>query len=151
MDIAAFLSQNNIMLDVRTSDKSKLLRDLCVQAAREVALDPHVVSTEILKREELGSTGVGSGVAIPHARIQGLNKPFGILARLKKPLNFAAIDGQPIDLIFLLLLPSSLGGEQLNALATVARQLRKPAVTQALRRARDNVEAYGSLTDQDED
>jgi nitrogen PTS system EIIA component len=151
MDIEAFLSQNNIMLDVRTSDKSKLLRDLCVQAAREVALDPHVVSTEILKREELGSTGVGSGVAIPHARIQGLNKPFGILARLKKPLNFAAIDGQPIDLIFLLLLPSSLGGEQLNALATVARQLRKPAVTQALRRARDNVEAYGSLTDQDED
>jgi len=82
--------------------------------------------------------------------IPGLNKPFGILARLKKPLDFAAIDGQPIDLIFLLLLPSSLGGEQLNALATVARQLRKPAVTQALRRARDNLEAYGSLTESNE-
>jgi PTS system nitrogen regulatory IIA component len=145
MDIASFLSQNDVMLDVRTSDKAKLLQDLCTQAAREVALDPHVVSTEILKREELGSTGVGSGVAIPHARIPGLNKPFGILARLKKPLDFTAIDGQSVDLVFLLLLPGSPGGEQLNALATVARQLRKPEVTHTLRRARDNVEACSTM------
>ncbi|MGZ5154219.1 MAG: PTS sugar transporter subunit IIA [Burkholderiales bacterium] len=84
MDIASFLSQNDVVLDVRTSDKTKLLQDLCSQAAGEVALDTDVISTEILKREELGSTGVGSGVAIPHARIPGLEKPFGVLARLKK-------------------------------------------------------------------
>jgi nitrogen PTS system EIIA component len=145
MDIASFLSQNDIMLDVRTSDKTKLLQDLCVQAAGEVALDSNVVSTEIVRREELGSTGVGSGVAIPHARIPGLNKPFGMLARLRKPLDFAAIDGQPVDLVFLLLLPGSVGSQQLNALATVARQLRKPEVTLTLRKVRDNGEAYKAM------
>src|SRR5262249_53459298 len=145
MKIGSFLSQRSVMLDVKTSDKAELLENLCEQAAREVALDPRVVSSEILKREQLGSTGVGAGVAIPHARIPGLNEPFGILARLKKPMDFAAIDGQPVDLVFLLLLPGPPGGAQLNALATVARQLRKPAVAQALRGARDNVEAHSTI------
>jgi PTS system nitrogen regulatory IIA component len=145
MKIGSFLSQRSVMLDVKTSDKAELLENLCKQAAREVALDPRVVSSEILKREQLGSTGVGAGVAIPHARISGLNEPFGILARLKKPMDFAAIDGQPVDLVFLLLLPGPPGSAQLHALATVARQLRKPAVAQALRGARDNVEAHSTI------
>jgi PTS system nitrogen regulatory IIA component len=80
VDIVSFLSQSDDMLDVGTSDKTKLLQDMCAQAAGEMALDPPVISTGIVKREELGSTGVGSGVAIPHARIPGLHKPPGILA-----------------------------------------------------------------------
>jgi PTS system nitrogen regulatory IIA component len=145
MDIRAFLSQNAVIIDVRASDKVRLLKDLSARAAPEVALEPALVSAEILKREELGSTGLGSGVAIPHARIPGLSKPYGVLARLKRALDFAAIDGEPVDLVFLLLLPSSSGGEQLNALAAVARQIRKPTIAAMLRKARNGSEAYNAM------
>jgi Phosphoenolpyruvate-dependent sugar phosphotransferase system, EIIA 2 len=87
---------------------------------------PERIAAEILKREELGSTGTGGGVAIPHARIQELNEPFGIFARLNRPIDFQAIDTRPVDLVFLLLLPGDPVGEQLKALATVARKLRDP-------------------------
>ena len=145
MDIREVLSQNDVLVDVRASDKIQLLKDLSARAAQKVALDPAIVSTEILKREELGSTGLGSGVAIPHARIPGLRKPYGVLARLKRALDFAAIDGEPVDLIVLLLLPNSSTGEHLNALAAVARQLRKPAIAANLRKARDGSEAYNAM------
>jgi PTS system nitrogen regulatory IIA component len=145
MDIRAFLAQDDVMVDLRASDKVALLNDLSTRAALEVALEPSLVSTEIIKREQLGSTGVGSGLAIPHARIPGLNRPFGILARLKRALDFAAIDGLPVDVVFLLLLPSSSGGDQLNALAAVARQLRKPTIAAMLRKARDGSEMYNAM------
>ena len=141
MDTRAFLSQKNVIVDVRASDKAQLLKDLSARAALEVVLDPALVSTEILKREELG---LGSGVAIPHARIPGLSKPYGVLARLKRPVDFAAIDGEPVDLVFLLLLPGSPGGEQLNALAAIARQLRNPTVAAMLRRARDGLVRFAT-------
>jgi len=145
MHIRAFFSQNDVIVDVRASDKVQLLKDLSARAALEVALDPALVSAEILKREELGSTGLGSGVAIPHARILGLGKLYGSLARLKRALDFAAVDGEPVDLVFLLLLPSSTGREQLQALAAVARQLRKPTIAAMLRKARDGSEAYNAM------
>ena len=145
MDIRAFFSQNDVIADVRASDKVQLLKDLSARAALEVALDPALVSAEILKREELGSTGLGSGVAIPHARILGLGKLYGSFARLKRALDFAAVDGEPVDLVFLLLLPSSTGREQLEALAAVARQLRKPTIAAMLRKARDGSEAYNAM------
>ena len=145
MDIRAFFSQNDAIVDVRASDKVQLLKDLSARAALEVALDPALVSAEILKREELGSTGLGSGVAIPHARVLGLGKLYGSLARLKRALDFAAVDGEPVDLVFLLLLPSSTGREQLEALSAVARQLRKPTIAAMLRKARDGSEAYNAM------
>jgi nitrogen PTS system EIIA component len=145
MDVRAFISQNDVMIDVPASDKVALLQELCARAALRITLDPSLVWTEILKREELGSTGVGSGVAIPHARIPGLDRPFGLLVRLKKAIDFAAIDGQLVDIVCLLLLPGSPRSAQLNALAAVARQLRKPAVTHMLRTARDNGEAHKAM------
>jgi nitrogen PTS system EIIA component len=145
MDIRAFLSQNDVMVDVRASDKIQLLKDLSSRAALAVAIDQALISAEILKREELGSTGMGFGEAIPHARIPGLNRPYGVFARLKRALDFAAIDGAPVDLVLLLLLPGSSGGEQLNALAAVARQLKKPTIAGMLRRARDGSEAYNAM------
>jgi PTS system nitrogen regulatory IIA component len=105
MDIRAFLSQNDVIIDVRAGDKVELLKDLSARAALEAGLDPALVSSAILKREELGSTGLGSGVAIPHARIPSLSKPLGVLARLKRALEFAAVDGQPVDVVFLLCVP----------------------------------------------
>ena len=145
MDIREFLSPNDVMVDVRASDKVTLLRDLSTRAALEVALDTAFVADEVVRREQLGSTGVGSGVAIPHARIPGLNRPFGILARLRKGLDFAAIDGKPVDIVFLLLLPGSPASAQLNSLAAVARQLRKPSVAQSIRMARDTMEARSAM------
>ena len=145
MDIKSFFTQDNVMTDVRASDKDQLLKDLSTRAAVEVGLDPALVSAEILKREELGSTGLGSGVAIPHARISGLIKPHGVLARLNRALDFASIDEEPVDLVFLLLLPNSSTGEQLNALAAVARQLRRPTIATMLRKARHGSDAYNAM------
>jgi K+-transporting ATPase KdpF subunit len=88
-------------------------------------------------REELGSTGVGNGVALPHARLVGLKTPFSLFARLRRAIDFEAIDDQPVDLVFLLLLPESENGEQLNALACAARALRDPEVLKQIRGAAD--------------
>jgi PTS system nitrogen regulatory IIA component len=83
-----------------------------------------LVRGEILKREQLGCTGIGGGIAIAHARLQNLKKPFGSLVRLRKPIDYDAIDGDPVDIVFLLLLPAGPAGDQLNALASTARKLR---------------------------
>jgi PTS system nitrogen regulatory IIA component len=109
-------------------------------------LAPEPISAEILKREELGSTGTGGGVAIPHARIQGLTRSFGILARLSKPIGFEAIDGRPVDLVFLLLLPANPPDEQLKALASVARKLRDPLCLRSLRSSRGGPSLYDVMT-----
>lgn len=105
-----------------------------------------MVSSTIQKRESLGSTGVGDGVAIPHARIPGLKSAFGLLVRLQKPLDFDAIDGKPVDIVFLLLLPSGAKGEHLNVLAAVARRLRDAGVLGALRGAHDNAALHSAMT-----
>jgi nitrogen PTS system EIIA component len=145
MSITEFLSQSNAIVDVRALDKSRLLKELCHRAASALELDGDRISADILKREELGSTGMGGGVAIPHARVPDLNEPFGILARLKKAIDFNAIDDQPVDIVFLLLLPTAPAGEQLNVLAAVARRLRDANAVHNLRRATDGASLYQSM------
>ena len=145
MRVTEFLSPSDAVIDVRVQDKARLLKELCNRAAITTKLDGNHLSAAILKREELGSTAMGDGVAIPHARIEHLIKPFGILARLRKPIDFDAIDGQPVDLVFLLLLPTSEPAEQLSTLATVARRLREPPTVRELRRAVDNASLYGAF------
>jgi len=135
MDINDFLSPDDVLIDVRIADKVELLQDLSRRAAVALGIDGERVAGAILKREELGSTGVGTGVALPHARLADVKTPFGVLARLRKKIDFAAIDGEPVDLVFLLLLPAAPGGDQLNALAAVSRRLRTPAVAAGLRNA----------------
>jgi PTS system nitrogen regulatory IIA component len=146
MDIKEFLSQADTHVDMRASDKTRLLQELSRQAAASLDLPAEEISAEILKREELGSTGTGGGVAIPHARIQGLTKAFGIFARLNKPIDFEAIDGRPVDLVFLLLLPGNPVGEQLKALAAVARKLRDAACLRDLRAAGGVASLYDAMT-----
>lgn len=146
MHIKEFLSPADTNVEVRAPDKTRLLQELSRQAAASVDLPPEQISAEILKREALGSTGTGGGVAIPHARIQGLTKAFGIFARLNKPMDFAAIDGRPVDLVFLLLLPANPVGEQLKALAAVARELRDPACLRELRSAGGSAALYDAMT-----
>ena len=137
MKISDFLSPAQVTIDVRASDKDRLLEQLSTEAAAQVGLTADEVAREIGKREELGSTGVGNGVALPHARFQNLKAPFGLLARLRHGIDFDAIDDQPVDIVFLLLLPEA--GDRLkgNALACVARALRDAETLRELRSARD--------------
>ena len=105
------------------------------------------MANEIEKRDELGSTGIGGGVSIPHARLREVKKPFGLLARLKSRSSSTAIDGQPVDIVFLLLLPASSQLDQLNALAAVARKLRDRDVLEKLRNATSSTQFYRAVTE----
>jgi len=145
MQIGDFLSPDDVMLDVRAADKHQLLRQLSAQAAARAGLDGDEAAMKLIKREELGSTGVGNGVALPHARILGVKAPFGLLARLRQAIDFYAIDDQPVDIVFLLLLPETENGEQLNALACVARALRSPDTLDQIREAVDQDVAYQAI------
>ena len=145
MDIKDFLAPSDVFVGIRTSDKTRLLEDLCRRAASILKIDADKITADILKREELGSTGMGSGVAIPHARIADVKKPFGLLARLKSAIEYDAIDRQPVDLVFLLLLPTAPAGEQLNTLALVARRLRDANITRIARRATDASGLYAAV------
>ncbi len=140
MNIRDFLSAHDVAIDVAVSNKQKVLLELASKAGARLRLAPDHILAELSKREELGSTGVGDGVAIPHARFPEIDKTFGMLFRLRQPIDFDALDGKPIDLVFLLLLPESTKGEQLSALACVARKLRNPAITADLRHARDGAQ-----------
>ena len=147
MKISDFLSPADVALDVCESDKARLLQQLSSQAAAKVGLSANEVCTQITKREELGSTGVGNGVALPHARLRGLSTPFGLFARLRHGIDFEAIDNQPVDIIFLLLLPDGAGASQLNALASVARALRDPETLQRIRSAADRDSLFQAIVD----
>ena len=135
MKISDFLSPSRVMINMRARDKCRSLEQLSTQAASEVGLARNEVVTEIAKREELGSTGVGNGVALPHARLRGLRTPFGLLARLHRGIDFDAIDGEPVDIVFFLLLPENGDGGKGNALACVARALREAETLRSLRSA----------------
>jgi PTS system nitrogen regulatory IIA component len=134
-----------VAINVPVANKPKLLFELASKAGARLRLPPDHILEELLKREKLGSTGMGDGVAIPHARFPEIDKTFGMLFRLRHPIDFDALDGKPIDVVFLLLLPESAKGEELSALACVARKLRSPAVTAALRNARDAAEIFRLL------
>jgi PTS system nitrogen regulatory IIA component len=145
MKIPDLLSPADLMIDVRAPNKSVLLQELAGKAAASLELRVDQVAPLLLKREGLGSTGIGRGVAIPHARLPELDRPFGLLAKLKQPIEFDAIDGQAVDLVFLLLLPAAAENGQLGALALVARALRPSEVLVRLRQARTVSEIYSAV------
>jgi PTS system nitrogen regulatory IIA component len=137
MKISDLLSLTDVMFDVRAPNKRLLLQELAAKAASSLGLGFDQVAPYLLKREELGSTGIGGGVAIPHARLPDLQRPFGLMAKLKVPIEFDAIDGQAVDIVFVLLLPANAENGQLGALALVARTLRSSEIRDRLRRAKD--------------
>ncbi len=145
MKIDEFLSADSVLFDIRFPDKITLLRELSQRAASRIHVPSETIFNELSKREQLGSTGIGDGVAIPHARLHGISKPFALAVRLKSPLNFDSIDDRPVDLVFLLLTPPSSSKDHLNALATVSRKLRDRSVVGALRASSDAEAFYGAL------
>lgn len=147
MKISDFLSPADVVIDVRATPKRQLLHDLAARAATSLGLPADDIAAELLKREELGSTGIGGGVAIPHTRMKSVRRPFAALTRLKQPIDFEAIDGQAVDLVVLLLLPGEAEADQLVALAAVARRLKAQGMLPRLRGAKTAAEAYAAMTD----
>jgi PTS system nitrogen regulatory IIA component len=147
MDIKDFLAPDAVFIDIPVSKKGELLEDLCHRAASILRVDADKITAHILKREELGSTGTGDGIAIPHARIQGVTRPFGLLVKLSQPIDFDAIDRRPVDLVFLLLLPATADRSQLDALASVARKLRVAQTVLRMRQARRATELYFAISE----
>src|SRR6516164_5277610 len=132
MRISELLSSADVISDVVFADKQKLLEELARRAAGPVDVQPELILSELIKREQLGSTGIGGGIAIPHARFHKVAKPLAIFVRLKMPIDFDAVDDQPVDAVVLLLLPDAATGERLGALACIARKLREPATMLAV-------------------
>ena len=149
MNISDLLSEDSVLLDVRSSSKRSLLQDLAAIAAARVGLKLEDVASNLLKREELGSTGVGGGIAIPHARLATLDRPYGLLAKLKQPIEFDAIDGQSVDIVFVLLLPSDVENKQLGALALAARTLRSVSTADKIRKSKTATELFAAMTASD--
>jgi PTS system nitrogen regulatory IIA component len=145
MKISDLLSPADVMIDVRATNKRLLLQELATKAAAGLGIPVDQIAPYLLKREELGSTGIGRGVAIPHARLPDLQRPYGLLAKLKRPIEFDAIDGQAVDIVFVLLLPAAEESGQLGALALVARALRPPENLVRLRRAKSASELYSAI------
>jgi PTS system nitrogen regulatory IIA component len=147
MKISDFLVPTQVMIDVKASDKERLLEQLSMEAADVAGLPADEVVREIAKREELGSTGVGNGVALPHARLQSLKSPFALFARLRHGIDFDAIDGEPVDIVVLLLIPEAGDSGKGNALACVARALRDAETLRKVRSAPDREALYRVIAD----
>lgn len=145
MNIADLISPDRVFIGLKAADKSRLLAELSRRAASAAGLPRQDIQRALEAREALGSTGVGAGVAIPHARFSGIDRFIGLFARLERRLDFNAVDDQPVDLVFLLLVPTDAAGEHLKALACVSRRLRAPDVAAGLRRAVDVAELYAAL------
>src|SRR6266436_3640266 len=145
MKISDLLSPTDVMIDVRASNKRLLLQELAAKAADSLGLPVDQIAPYLLKREDLGSTGIGRGVAIPHARLPDLERPYGLLAKLRQPIEFDAIDGQAVDIVFVLLLSAAVESGQLEALALVARVLRPPENLVRLRGAKNTSELYSAI------
>ncbi len=146
MPMLDFLSSEAVLPALRAPSKKPALQELGAQAARLTGLDERAIFDTLLQRERLGSTGIGDGIAIPHGKLPRLERMFGLVARLERPIDFEALDGQPVDLLFLLLAPEGAGADHLKALARVARALRQPGILDRIRAARDAAALYAVLT-----
>jgi PTS system nitrogen regulatory IIA component len=145
MDVSEFLSWRDVLYDVDVRDKPALLRRLAQQAAGNLELNALEIANALDAREKLGSTGTGGGIAIPHARLAKVKRSIGAFARTKRRIDFDAIDGNPVDLVFLLLLPANQEGGNLSALASVARRLRDAATQARLRKASSGAQMHAIL------
>jgi PTS system nitrogen regulatory IIA component len=135
--ISTRLVDGAVIADIECADKSCLLESLARLAAENYAVDSGVIHEGLLERERLGPTGFGGGTAIPHCKVEGLDAPTGVFVRLKQPIDYGAVDDQPVDLVFALFSPVHDGAAHLKALAEVSRMFRDDASCAQLRGAGD--------------
>jgi PTS system nitrogen regulatory IIA component len=145
MSLNDIIAVNAIIPALKVNSKKQAIQEIAARAADLTGLSQATVFETLLQREKLGSTGIGHGIAIPHGKLPSLERLFGLFARLERPIDFEALDGQPVDLIFLLLAPEGAGADHLKALARVARLLRDPDIASKLRESRDADALYAVL------
>jgi nitrogen PTS system EIIA component len=145
MSLTDLIAPNAVIPALNVTSKKQAIQELSVQAAQLTGHSERTISEILLQREKLGSTGVGNGIAIPHGKLPKLAKLFGLFARLEQPVDFESLDGQPVDLVFLLLAPETAGADHLKALARIARLLRDPDVAAKLRESKDAEALYTVL------
>ena len=136
MLLSDFVDFDSIRLDLPAGNKRSLLSQLSQIAAQRLGLEPAAIASSISERERLGSTGFGGGVANPHGKMAQIDRIYGLVARLAQPIDYKAIDGEKVDLIFLLLSPPDAGAEHLKALASISRLVRHGPTIEKLRGAR---------------
>jgi PTS system nitrogen regulatory IIA component len=147
MEIADLITPRRVIAQLRVTNKKQALQELAKRAAATTGADERTIYDVLVERERLGTTGIGNGIAIPHGKLRGLSRLYGIFARLERPIPFEAIDEQPVDLMFVLLAPEDAGADHLKALARISRLLRDRAMCEKLR-GTDNADAlYALLTD----
>lgn len=146
MDIVELLTPEGVVAGLKAGSKKQALQDLARQAAAVTGQPERAIFEVILERERLGTTGVGNGIAIPHGKLPGLDRLYGLFARLDEPIDFDAIDEQPVDLIFLLLAPEGAGADHLKALARISRLLRDRSTCEKLRGSDTSDALYAILT-----
>ena len=146
MEITDLISLDSIVPDFKASSKKQTLQELANYAEKIIPNAHHEILDVLLERERLGTTGVGHGVAIPHGKFPNLDRPYGLFVRLNQAVDFESLDDQPVDLIFLLLVPETAGADHLKALAKVSRTLRDKAICEKLRGSEGGDAIYAILT-----
>lgn len=147
MQIADLLSPEGVVAALKVQSKKQLLQELASRATNLVGIPERRIYETLTERERLGTTGVGQGIAIPHGRLADLEKIAGFFARLETPIEFDAVDNQPVDLVFMLLAPEGAGADHLKALARVSRLLRNQTACEKLRAAKSAEALYAILTE----
>ena len=145
-DLSHMLTVDGIDAALNVANKKALFQQLGAAASRMTGISAREIAGALGEREKLGSTGFGAGIAIPHGKIEGLERVFGYFARLSAPIDFQAVDNLPVDLVFLLLSPPDSGADHLKALASVSRTLRDRDVVAKLRGARSRDAIFALLS-----
>jgi PTS system nitrogen regulatory IIA component len=141
------IDRPSVLASLKVQNKKQLLQELSQAMANRVAIDHRLIFETLLKREKLGSTGIGQGIAIPHGKLPSISRVYGLFARLATPVDFDSVDGQPVDLVFVLLAPEHAGADHLKALARISRLLRDSSVVAKLRGTEDAEGLYAILTE----
>ena len=147
MDLRDLIAPEAVIASLKAKSKKQALQELAQKAAKLTGLDERDIYDTLLQRERLGSTGVGSGIAIPHGRLPTLRNIVSVFARLEEPIDFEALDAERVDLIFLLLAPEHAGADHLKALARISRLMREPSSIAKLRASKDRAALYSVLTE----
>ena len=145
MKLSEIMSGNSIFMGLKSNSKRQLLQDMANKAAEITGINERTIFDTVLERENLGSTGFGEGTALPHGRFAELDKVYGFFAKLNSPVDFEAIDGKPVDLVFMLLSPEGNGADHLTALAQASRILKDESTRTKIRQICSAQEIYAIL------
>jgi PTS system nitrogen regulatory IIA component len=147
MQISDLLSPEGVLPSLKVKDKKQLLQQLADRASQITRVPQSRILETLIERERLGTTGVGQGIAIPHGRLTEIKKITGIFAKLETPIEYEAVDNQPVELVFMLLAPEGAGADHLKALARVSRLLRNQTACDKLRKTTSGEAMYAILTE----